>query len=153
MPTPEEMRELARRLEELVRGMNGALLKLAAIDPDGVVDVFVETQAKLLFFDAAAKERLGTAIEDARVKSLARDDFLMSCLLTSAVALKQFKNEPRRVGGTVARLVNRLQGAATAPPSLWAFTLASLYGVLGSRAYARLQAAREKKTIKIGTKL
>ncbi len=146
-PTPEELQELAKRLEELATKANASLLKLAKIEPEALIDVFAEQQAKLLRFDESAKKRFDAAIEEARVKTLARDSFFMGCLLTSAVALKQFKREPRRTGGFAARVTSKLQDVSTGVPALWAFTLASFYAVVGSRAFVRLREVREQKTI------
>ncbi len=148
-PTPRELEELARKLEALLNGVNARLLHVARIDPEGVAQVFVEAQATLLHFDAAAKRRFHEAVEEARVKSLARDNFLMSCLLTSAVALKQYKREPRSVSltGVRAKLAGKLKAMSTGKTALWTFTVASFYAVLGSAAYKRLSELRDKQAV------
>lgn len=146
-PTPQEMEELARKLEAFLGKVNAKFLHEARIDPDSVAQVFVETQATLLQFDEAARARFSDAVEEARVKSLARDNFLMSCLLTSAVALKQFKREPRSASltGLRRKLAGALKDASTGKTALWMVTLASFYAVLGSAAYKRLVELRTAK--------
>lgn len=148
-PTPHEMEELARKLEAFLNGLNAKVLQLAKIDPEGVAQVFVEAQAQLLQFDASAKLRFEAAVEEARIKSLARDSFLMSCLLTSAVALKQFKREPRNVSDTgfKARIAARLRAHSTGKTALWTFTVASFYAVVGSAAYRKLTELKDRKPV------
>jgi hypothetical protein len=71
----------------------------------------------------------------------------MSCILTSAIGLKQFKKEPRTVsvGGLRGRFLAKLKDMSTAKSALWTFTLASFYAVVGSAAYKRLVELREKR--------
>ena len=146
-PTPQDLEELAQRLEALLTRVNARFLQVARIDPEGVVQVFVETQAKLLQFDEAAQQRFHEAVEAARVKTLARNSFLMSCLLTSAIALKQFKSEPKRVSqrGIFGKIAGVLKSRSTGATALWSFTLASFYAVVGSAAYKRVAEMREQK--------
>ena len=155
-PTPKELEDLARKLEAFLTKMNARFLQEARINPERLVGVFVETQGAMLHFDASAQRRFEEAIEEARIKTLSRDSFLISCLLTSAIALKQFKREPRSASltGVKARLAGVLKARSTGTAALWAFTVASFYAVVGSAAYKRIVELKEKKggVVKITTK-
>jgi hypothetical protein len=141
----DELRSLAGRLEAVFAAANERARRLAALEPGEVLEGFAVTQAALLRFDEFEAKRFRAALEEAQVRTLAGDNIFLSCVLSAAVALRQFKHKPRAVAGRWARMLGALQDKSTAAPTLWLFSVASLYGVFGKGAVRHIAKRRTRK--------
>ena len=141
----DELRGLALRLEAVFRAANEGTRRLAALEAGEVFEGFAATQAALLRFDEFEAKRFRTALEEAQVRTLAGDNVFLSCVLSSAVALRQFKHKPRAVAGRWMRPLGVLQSLSTSAPALWLFSVASFYGIFGKGAVRHIAKRRARK--------
>jgi hypothetical protein len=149
-PAFAEMEALARRLEAAVAATNEALLKLAGIDSENIVAAFAETQGQLLGFDDLAMQKFRQALEDKRVTTLAMGNVFMTCVLSSAVALSEFKRLPQRsTGHSLLRRLDRLRTHSTNGLALAAFAWSSFYAVLGKGTWRKVKARRRQRSLSI----
>ena len=148
-PAFDDMRQLALKLEAAFAKANAAVLKAIALEPEAALASLAEIQGKILGFDDHGKKRFREALEEKRIQSLAQGNLFMTCVLASAVALSEFKSQPRAVAsGPVRRQLDRLRGQSTNGLSLGAFAFASFYALCGKGALSRLVAWRQKSTIR-----
>jgi hypothetical protein len=140
-----ELQQLARKLESALSAANAQALKIACVEKGEVARAFAHAHATLLRFDDFGRRRLDAALEDARVQTLAGDNLVLACVLSAAVALKQFKNQPRNVGGLLARPLAFVQTRSTGLPALWLLSVSSIYTVLGKGAAKHLSDVRKKR--------
>lgn len=145
----ERIEELARRLEAAFTAFNTSLLKAAGLNSDEIVEAFIDIQARLLGFDANAHQSLREAMEDARVKTLSQGNIFMACVLSSAVALTQYKRQPRQTSGRFLRLTRQLHQQSTSGPALAAFVWTSFYALMASQTWKRLQHYRQNRPLKL----
>jgi hypothetical protein len=131
-PTFEDVERVAEKLERAVAKANLALHKLADIDPGDALKVFIEVESKLLRFDSHATKRFEEALEEKRVRTLAHGDLVMTCVLSAAVALSEFKKQPHTVTATKsAKLLSRVRQYSTTSFGLLTFATLTFYTVLG----------------------
>lgn len=148
-PGFENLQEIAKRLEKVAKATNDALLKGANIEPGKVLEVVAETQAKMLRLDDHGKRRFVEALEEKRVRTFAQDSLVMTCVLSSAVALREFKNQPRRVDHSLfAAPLTRLREKSTTGLGLGAFALATFYAVVGRGVTRHLKNKARGRTIR-----
>jgi hypothetical protein len=140
-----DLHAVAQRLEAFFTAANARAVRLAGLESGQVVDAFADAQARLLRFDDFSRRRYQDALEAARVSSLAGDNVFLACVLSAAVALSQFKQQPRRVGGLLGRQVKLLQERSTGAAALWLFSVASLYAVVGKGAAKHVGALRDRR--------
>ena len=148
-PAFADFEALARKLEVAAAATNEALLKLANIEPQRLVEAFAQVQVRLLGFDLHAIKRFHQALEEKRVNTYARGNLFMTCVLTSAVALSEFKNQPQLAGGggVLRKRLDKMRVYSTNSLSLAAFAWASFYAVMGQGAWQQLRIQRKKKPI------
>jgi hypothetical protein len=147
-PSFADLRQLAQRLEAALNRANETLLKAAGVGPEDVLDAFARVQGKMLGFDDHGTKRFHEALEEKRVKTLSQGSVVMTCVLSAAVALSEFKSQPRHTAGTaVERGLDRVRDKSTNGISLGLFALASFYGVLGKGAWRHLDALRRGRQV------
>lgn len=93
----EELEQIARRIEAMVDRAQLAVIKLADIKSGEVLDTFFDVQANMLRLDEAGRKQFKEMLEEKRVRSLAQDSLVLTSVLSAAVALLVFKNQPRTV--------------------------------------------------------
>lgn len=148
-PSFEDLRILAQKLEAVIARTNKALLKAAAIEPGEALAAFSEVQATMLRFDDHGRRRFQEALEEKRVRTLAQDNLLMTCVMSAAIALTQFKQQPRTAQGNfLEKSLAHLRSRSTRPVSLGAFALASFYAVMGRGVVKHVKARKKAPTIK-----
>ena len=131
-PTFEDVERVAERLERAVAKANLALHKLADIEPGEALKAFVEVESKLLRFDSHASKRFEEALEEKRVRTLAHGDLIMTCVLSAAVALSEFKKQPQAVTASKSeKILSRARRYSTTSVGLLAFATVTFYTVLG----------------------
>lgn len=135
----ERLEELARKLEAAFVKVNSGLLKAAGLTTDDVVSAFVEVQAGILGFDEHGRMALREAVEAARVKTLSQGNIFMACVLSSAVALSEFKRQPLPTATRWSRLLRNVRTYSTNGPALATFAWASFYALMGSKTWARVR--------------
>ncbi len=124
---------------------NKRLLALAAIEPDELVGVFSSVHAKLLRLDSHGQAALDQALEAKRVQTLAQGNLFMTCVLSSAVALSEFKRLPRKPpSGLLNNSLNSIKDFSTQPASLGVYTVACLYALIGQGVWRRIRLSRKK---------
>lgn len=137
-PAFGDLRQLALKLEAAFARANSALLKVSGVTPDEVLETFARVQGKILGFDDHALTRFRGALEEKRVKTLAQGNMFMTCVLSSAVALSEFKRQPRLARATILqRRLDRLRSKSTNPVALGILASASFYALLGKGAWIR----------------
>jgi hypothetical protein len=142
------LEELARKMEKALAATNEALIKLAKIDPARVVETFAQVQAKILGFDVHATRKLMEAIEDKRVNTYAMGNLFMACVMTSAVALSEFKKQPQPANASfLRRRLGKLRQFSTNGLSLAALAWASFNAVLGQGALHQLKSRRNQHSL------
>ncbi len=145
-PAFADLKILAQKLEAAMNATNDALLRAAGVQGDALVDAFAALQVRLLRLDTHGERRFREALEEKRVKTLAQGNIFMSCVMTSAVALSEFKSQPRQAaGGRLARGLERLKDRSTNPVSLSAFALTCFYSLLGKGAIGHLGALNKAR--------
>lgn len=146
----EDLKALAQKLEAAFQKAHAKLLAALALEPDTVLDTLTGIQAKALGFDDHEKRRFAEALEEKRIKTLSQGNIFMTCVLSSAVALSEFKNTPRAASpGFVRRRLETFKGKSTNGLSLSVFAFSSFYALLGRGAIKRLAAFRQKGTIPV----
>lgn len=148
-PAFENLRLLAQKIEAAATAANKAMLKGAKLTPEQALDAVASVQAKMLRLDDHATRRFKEALEEKRVRTLSQDSLVMTCVLAAAVALSEFKHQPRRVSGSwLDRPLEALRERSTTGLGLGAFAMATLYAVLGRGVTSHLQDRRRAKTLK-----
>lgn len=141
----DEIEALARRLEAAFQTINRRLLRLAGVEAEAIVEAFGDVHAQMLGFDTHGRTALREAIESARVKTLSQGNIFVACALSSAIALSEFKRQPRLTNNRFARPLDRLRRLSTNALSLSLFAMSSFYALLGTKTYQRLaQRLRER---------
>ena len=147
-PAYADFKVLAQKLEAALTASNAFLIKLANLNPEGVLPAFSLAQAHMLGFDAHAMQRLQEALEEKRVVTLSQGNIFMTCILSAAVTLSQFKQQPQQTqGGLLARSINKLRQHSTNSLSLGAFAWASFYAVMGKGLLFKANALRHKQPV------
>lgn len=142
------MKALAAKLEAAIQKAHAKLLQAILLEPESVLETLTGIQAKALGFDEHEKRRFHEALEEKRVKTLSQGNIFMTCVLTSAVALSEFKKMPRAASpGFLRRGVEVFKGKSTNGLSLGVFAFSSFYALLGRGAIKRLATFRQKGTI------
>jgi predicted amino acid dehydrogenase len=134
----EGLEELARRLEAAFAKVNSNLLKAAGLTSEEVVDAFVDVQSRLLGFDEHGRALFREAVENARVKTYTQGNIFLACVLCSAIALSEFKKQPRAASKRWSRLVQSLRDRSTSGPALGAFAWTSFYALMGTKTWRRV---------------
>jgi hypothetical protein len=148
-PAFENLKILAEKIEAVVSAANRGLLKGAKLTPEQALDSVATVQAKMLRLDDHGMRRYREALEDKRVRSLSQGNLVMTCVLASAVALSEFKHQPRRISGSwLDKPLAVLKERSTTGLGLGAFSLATLYAVLGRGIAGHLEERRKDKTLK-----
>jgi hypothetical protein len=144
----EDLRALAMKLEETFQKAHAKLLSALALEPDTLLETLSGIQAKALGFDEHEVRRFQEALEEKRVKTLSQGNVFMTCVLSSAVALSEFKKLPKAASaGFFRRRLEAFKGQSTNGLSLSVFAFSSFYALLGRGAIKRLAARRQKSTI------
>lgn len=131
-PTFEDVERIAEKLEKAVAKANLALHKLAYLKPGEALEAIAATQAKMLRFDTHTTQRFNEALEEKRVRTLAHGDIVMTCVLSAAVALSEFKRQPQLVPSQRSiRLLTRIQKYSTTSLGLLTFATLTFYTILG----------------------
>ena len=130
MEKNQHIHQVAWRLEQIFQGVNRSLLATAGVPAELVVDGFFKVQSELLNFDKEEKLAFETALEEQRVRSLACQNIFMACVLSSAVALSQFKKKPRSTRRGIASIGRFLQRYSTNPLTLLAFSSTSMQALI-----------------------
>ena len=130
MQRNNHIHQVALRLERIFKDVNRSMLATAGVPAELVVDGFFTIQSELLRFDRQEKLAFETALEEHRVRSLASQNIFVACVLSSAVALSQFKKRPQSTRKGIASLGNLLQRYSTNPLSLMAFSTTSMQTLL-----------------------
>lgn len=148
-PAFEHLRVLAQKIEAAATAANKAMLKGAKLTPEEALDAVASIQAKMLRLDDHATRRFREALEEKRVRSLSQDSLVMTCVLASAVALSEFKHQPRKVSASLLdRSLEALKERSTTGLGLGAFALATLYAVVGRGVTTHVKERRRAKVIK-----
>ncbi|MEN9834922.1 MAG: hypothetical protein RL011_1115 [Pseudomonadota bacterium] len=148
-PAFANVEELARKIEKAVAVTNEALMKLAKIEPHRVVETYAQVQAQMLGFDSHTTKRFMQALEDKRVNTHAMGNMFMACVMTSAVALSEFKNQPLAANaGYLRRRLQRLRHLSTNGVTLAAFAWASFHAVMGQGAAHQIKAWRKHQSLR-----
>ena len=144
-PQFADLEALARKLESALHATNDALIKLAQLDPQLLVESFAQTQGKILGFDNHGMRRFLEALEEKRVKTLAMGNLFMCCVLTAAVGLSEFKKQPHLAGGAsfFRRRLDKLRTHSTNSLALAALASASFSAVIGQGAWYKFQLHRK----------
>ncbi|MBM4251094.1 MAG: hypothetical protein FJ146_03925 [Deltaproteobacteria bacterium] len=150
-PAFAQVEELARKIEKAVAATNEALMKLAKIEPQRVVETYAQVQAQMLGFDSHATKNFLQALEDKRVNTHAMGNMFVACVMTAAVALSEFKNQPLAANaGYLRRRMERLRHLSTNGVTLAAFSWASFHAVLGQGAAHQIKSWRQHRSFKTG---
>ncbi len=148
-PAFAQIEEIARKIEQAVAATNEALMKLAKIEPQRVVETFAMVQAQMLGFDSHATKRFIQALEDKRVNTYAMGNLFVACVMTAAVALSEFKNQPIAANaGYIRRRLRRLRNLSTNGVTLAAFAWASFNAVIGQGAVHQFKGWRKHYSLK-----
>ncbi|MCX6109124.1 MAG: hypothetical protein NTZ90_05900 [Proteobacteria bacterium] len=146
-PAYADFRVLAQKLEAALSASNRLLISLASLTPEAVLPAFKAAQGQILGFDEHAMERFAVALEEKRVVTLSQNNIFMTCILSSAVALSEFKIQPQKAdGGFLAKSLNKLRQHSTTSLSLGALAWASFYTVMGKGllVHAKQRRGRQK---------
>jgi len=147
-PAFADFKVLAQKLEAALTASNALLIKLANLSPEAVLPAFSLAQAQMLGFDVHAMQRLQEALEEKRVVTLSRGNIFMTCILSAAVTLSEFKNQPLQTqGGLLARSLNKIRQHSTNSISLGAFAWASFYAVMGKGLLFKAKALRHQQPV------
>ena len=151
-PAFADLKILAEKLEAAFAAANDAVLRAVGIDPEHLTEAVAAVQTKLLGFDEHAARRFREALEEKRVKTLSQGNVVMTCVLSSAVALSEFKGQPKLAGGAAVSPLTKgldvLRDRSTNGISLGLFAFASFYALLGRGAWRYLGVLRQmKKTL------
>lgn len=148
-PGFEHLQQLAKKIEKIAAASNAALLKGAQIEPGQALDVVSEVQATMLRLDDHGKRRFREALEEKRVRTYAQESLIMTCVLASAVALTEFKKQPRKLSlGLLDKPLAILKDRSTTGLGLSAFAMATFYAVMGRGVARRVKDRGRRKTIK-----
>ncbi len=148
-PTFEDVEKIAEKIEKAVAKANLALHKLAHIEPGEALKAFAETEGKLLRFDAHTQKLFEEALEEKRVRTLAHGDMVMTCVLSAAIALSEFKKQPQTVASQRStQVLARLQKHSTTSFGLLAFATLTFYTVLGEGVGKYASEARIRYTLR-----
>lgn len=145
-----ELQAIAQKLEEAARRLNQRLLASAGLGPDELLPAFIETHAALLRFDEFGKKRLAQAVEEGRVHTLSGGNLFMTCVLSSAIALSEYKKLPRPVQSRFAPQLKFLKDNSTGVPALTMMAFASFYALIGRQAakkFTTLRSERKRRTL------
>ena len=148
-PAFADLKILAEKLEAALAAANEAILRAVGTDGEHVGEFVADVQAKLLGFDEHARRRFHEALEDKRVKTLSQGNVVMTCVLSAAVALSEFKSQPRLAGaGGLSRSLDTLRDRSTNGVSLGLFAWATFYALLGRGAWRYVGVLRQmRKTL------
>lgn len=149
-PTMEDLEHIARRIEAIIDRAQIAVIKLADIKSGEVLETFFDVQSTMLRFDELSKEQFRILLEEKRVKTLAHESLVMTGVMSSAVALTVFKNQPKPVSDApLERILTRVRKGSTHPLTLVTFAIASLYTVIGRGALRQVSRLNSHRSIKI----
>ena len=146
----QDMEELARRLEEVFRQASVTVLRASGVSAEKMVDAMIDLQASILRFDDFAKKGLWQAAEDKQVRRLAADNVFLGAVLTSAVALSEYKKAPRNVSQPDSKAVRQLRRLSTTVPSLFLLSSATIHGLLGRSLLRRARQFSLRGTVSTG---
>jgi hypothetical protein len=149
-PTMEDLEQIARRIEAIIDRAQIAVIKLADIKSGEVLETFFDVQSAMLRFDELGREQFRHLLEEKRVKTLAHESLVMTGVMSSAVALTVFKNQPKTVSDApLERILVRVRKGSTHPLTLITFAIASLYAVIGRGALRQVSRLNSHRSIKI----
>lgn len=149
-PTMEDLEHIAKKIEAMIDRAQIAVIKLADIKSGEVLETFFDVQAAMLRFDEPSRKQFKQLLEEKRVKSLAQESLVMTGVMSSAVALSIFKNQPKVVSDApLERIFSRVRKGSTHPLTLVTFAVASLYAVIGRGALRQVSRLHAHRSIKI----
>ncbi len=149
-PSLEDLEQIARRIEAMIDRAQIAMIKIADIKSGEVLEAFYDVQATMLRFDEAGRKQFKDLLEEKRVRSLAQESLVLTSVLSAAVALLVFKNQPRTVSeAPLERIFDRVRRGSANPLTLVTFSIASVYAVIGRGAVRQVTRLSGRRSIKI----
>ena len=148
-PTFEDVERIAEKIEKAIAKANLALHKLAYIEPGEALKVFADAEGKFLNFDTHAQNHFEAALEEKKVRTLAHGDMVMTCVLSAAVALSEFKKQPHIVTPQkTSPLLAGIQKYSTTSFGLLAFSTLIFYSILGVGVSKHAQEAKSRYALR-----